>query len=136
MIGNVLLVEYNANQRTIYEEALRKEGYNVVSVSSAKEALLNAEVWAPDIIVLDILLPDMDGIQLINRLFNKRHKIVVHTAYETFEHNLIMCGVDAYILKSKDLTRLKNKICELLEQPNTSICNQDIVEQPSGLYYH
>lgn len=136
MMGNVLLVEYNTNQRTIYEEALRKEGYSVVSVGSAKEALLNAEVWSPDIIVLDILLPDMDGIQLISRLFNKRHKIVVHTAYEAFERNLIMCGVDAYILKSKDLTILKNKIRGLLELSNTSICNRDIVEQPSGLYYH
>ena len=116
-MGNVLLVDYNTNQRILYEMALREDGYNVVSVGSAKEALLNVEFLSPDIIVLDILMPDMDGIQLINRLFDKRHKIVVHTAYETFENNLMMFGVDAYILKSSDLTRLKNKLRELLELP-------------------
>ena len=116
-MGNVLLVDYNTNQRILYEMALREDGYNVVSVGSAKEALLNVEFLSPDIIVLDILMPDMDGIQLINKLFDKRHKIVVHTAYETFENNLMMFGVDAYILKSSDLTRLKNKLRELLELP-------------------
>ncbi len=116
-MGNVLLVDYNTNQRILYEMVLREDGYNVVSVGSAKEALLNVEVWSPDIIVLDILMPDMDGIQLIGRLFNKKHKIVVHTAYETSKNNLMMCGVDAYILKSSDLTRLKNKLRELLELP-------------------
>ena len=114
-MGNVLLVDYNTKQRQLYELALRKDGYNVVSVGSAKEALLNVEVWLPDIIVLDILLPDMDGIQFIGRLFNERHKIIVHTAWKTFEKNLMMCGVDAYILKSSDLSTLKNKIHELLE---------------------
>lgn len=118
-MGNVLLVDYNTNQRTLYEVALRKEGYNVVSVGSAKEALLNVAVWSPDIIVLDILMPDMDGIQLICKLFNERHKIVVHTAYEAYENNLVMCGVDAYILKSSGLTTLKNKIHELLEQSSS-----------------
>lgn len=120
MMGNILLVEHNTDQRMLYEMALRDDGYNVVSVSNAKEALLNVEFLSPDVIVLDILLPDMDGIQLIGRLlyFNKRHKIVVHTAYEIFENNLIMCGVDAYVLKSSDLAALKNKIRKLLEQSN------------------
>ncbi|HHT9125970.1 MAG TPA: response regulator [Candidatus Brocadiia bacterium] len=119
-MGNILLIEHNADQRMLYETALREEGYKVVSVGSAKEALLNVEFLSPDIIVLDILMPDMDGIQLIGRLlsFNKRHKIVVHTAYKTFENNLMMLGVDAYILKCSDLTILKDRIHKLLEQSN------------------
>ena len=117
-MGNVLLVDYNTNQRILYEMALREDGYNVVSVGNAKEALLNTKVLSPDIIVFDIIMRDMDGIQLIGRLFNKKHKIVVHTAYETSKNNLMMLGVDAYILKSSDLTILKDKIRKLLEHTN------------------
>ena len=118
-MGKVLLVDYNTNQRTLCEKMLREDGYNVVSVSTAKEALLNVEVWSPDIIVLDVLMPDMDGIQLNGRPFNKGHKIVVHTAYQAFAANFMMCDVDAYVLESSDPTMLKDMIHELLEQSNS-----------------
>lgn len=118
-MGKVLLVDYNTNQRTLCEKMLREDGYNVVSVGTAKEALLNVDVWSPDIIVLDVLLPDMDRFQLNGRSFNKGHKIVVHTAYQAFANSLMMCDVDAYILESSDLTMLKDMIRELLEQSNS-----------------
>ncbi len=135
-MGNVLLIEHNANQRILYEMALRQEGYNVVSVGRAKEALLNVKSLSPDIIVFDILMPDMDGIQFIGRLlyFNKKHKIVVHTAYETFENNLMMLGVDAYVRKSSDLTTLRNKIRELLEQSNAlKSLTEDLCPSVTGI---
>ena len=112
----ILLVEDNKNQRLLYEQELSLEGYEVVTAADGKEALEKVQEQLPDIIIMDINMPKMDGIDIMGRILNK-HKdipIIIHTAYSSYKDNFMSWAADAFIVKSSDLTELKNKIKEMI----------------------
>ncbi len=65
---------------------------------------------------MDINLPLMDGIEAMGHILskNKDIPIIINTAYSNYKDNFMSWAADAYIVKSSDLTELKNKIEELL----------------------
>ena len=112
----ILLVEDNKNQRLLYEQELSIEGYEIVTATSGKEALEKVREQVPDIIILDINIPNMDGMETIGWILsqNKGIPIIIHTAYSNYKDNFMSWAADAYIVKSSDLSELKNKIKEIL----------------------
>jgi two-component system, OmpR family, alkaline phosphatase synthesis response regulator PhoP len=64
----VLIVEDEEDIRELVSHHLLKEGYQVASVASGEEALVVAESQIPDLIVLDVMLPGMDGLTVCQRL--------------------------------------------------------------------
>ena len=116
MMTTILLVEDDKNQRLLYELELRQEGYEVVTASNGKEALEKVQVQRPDIIIMDINMPKMDGIEAIGRILDKNKEIpvIINTAYSNYKDNYMSWAADAYIIKSSDLTELKDKIREAL----------------------
>jgi two-component system phosphate regulon response regulator PhoB len=64
----ILIVEDEEDIRELVSYHLLKEGYQVASVASGEEALLLAEKQAPDLILLDVMLPGMDGLAVCQRL--------------------------------------------------------------------
>ncbi len=113
----ILLVEDDKNQRLLYEQELRFEGYGIVTAADGKDALKKVKEQPPDIIIMDIDLPKMEGIEAMGRIISK-HKgipIIIHTAYSSYKDNYMSWIADAYIVKSSDLTELKNKIKKLLK---------------------
>jgi DNA-binding response OmpR family regulator len=112
----ILLVEDDKNQRLLYEMELRQEGYEVVTASNGKEALEIIKEKLPDIIIMDINMPKMDGIDTMGRILSKNKEIpvIINTAYSNYKDNYMAWAADAYIVKSSDLSELKNKIKELL----------------------
>ena len=112
----ILLVEDDKNQRLLYEQELRQEGYEILAAIDGKDALEKVEEQLPDIVVMDINLPRMDGIESMGRIINKNKKIpiIINTAYSNYKDNFMSWAADAYIVKSSDLTELKTKIKELL----------------------
>ena len=114
----ILIVDGNDNQRRLCEIGLESEGYAVVSVRNGWAALLEIKTRMPDIVVLDIVIPGMDGIELLNKLIsiNRKLPIIIHTATADFRDNFMTWCADAYITKSSDLIELKDKIRELLDK--------------------
>ncbi len=112
----ILLVEDNKNQRLLYEQELSIEGYEIVTATSGKETLEKVREQVPDIIILDINIPNMDGMETIGWILsqNKGIPIIIHTAYSNYKDNFMSWAADAYIVKSSDLSELKNKIKEIL----------------------
>ncbi len=112
----ILLVEDDKNQRLLYKEELKLEGYETVTAADGKEALEKVEEQLPDIVVMDINMPRMGGTETMGRILNKNKKIpiIINTAYSNYRSNFMSWAADAYIVKSSDLTELKNKIKELL----------------------
>ncbi len=112
----ILLVEDDKNQRLLYEQELRQEGYEILTAIDGKDALEKVEEQLPDIVVMDINLPRMDGIESMGRIINKNKKlpIIINTAYSDYKDNFMSWAADAYIVKSSDLNELKTKIKELL----------------------
>ncbi len=85
----ILLVDDEPDIQQILSARLENAGYQVVSAENGEEALLLAEKENPDVVLLDVMMPGMDGFEVCERLKedNSQGKIVIYTAK--------MDGVDA-----------------------------------------
>ncbi len=112
----ILLVEDDKNQRLLYEQELRLEGYEIVTAADGKEGLGKVQEQPPDMIIMDINIPKMNGIETMGVILSKYKNIpiIINTAYSSYKDNFMSWAADAYIVKSADLTELKNKIKEIL----------------------
>ena len=112
----VLVVEDDKNQRLLYEQELKLEGYEVVTASDGKDALEKIQEQLPDLIIMDINMPKMDGIETMGKILGKNREIpvIINTAYSNYKDNFMSWAADAYIVKSSDLSELKNTVKEVL----------------------
>ncbi|MEW6569673.1 MAG: response regulator [Nitrospirota bacterium] len=111
----ILVVDDDLHIQRLYKEEFEDEGYEVVVASNGHEALDLFEKEEPDIVTLDILLPDIDGIRLLRQMKEKRPKvpIIMSTAYD-YRDDFAVWASEAYIVKSSDLGELKSMIKKLL----------------------
>ncbi len=118
MKKKILVVEDEESLRLLYEEELAAEGYEVITAGNGKEAILQLQEEKPDLVVLDIVMPVMDGIETLGRILGKERKIpiILNTSYPGYREDFMSWAADAYITKSSDLTELKTKIRTLLEK--------------------
>ncbi len=112
----ILIVEDDEHQQLLYQEELKEEGYDVVVASSGEQALELVQQVAPDLVVLDIAMPGMDGVEALGRLLaqNNQLPVILHTAYATYKDNFMTWSADAYVVKSSDLSELKAEIGRVL----------------------
>lgn len=116
MKRKVLLVEDEEALRVLYRDELKAEGYEVLTARNGKEAIQQLEKAKPDLVVLDIVMPVMNGMEALGRILGKNGKIpvILHTSYSHYKENFMSWAADAFVMKSSDLTELKEKIRELL----------------------
>jgi CheY-like chemotaxis protein len=116
MEKKILVVEDEEGLRLFYEEELESEGYEVITAANGKEAIQRLEEGKPDLIVLDIVMPVMDGMEALGRILGKdrRIPIILNTSYPGYREDFMSWAADAYVTKSSDLGELKRKIKELL----------------------
>lgn len=114
----VLLVEDEKNQRLLFEQELREDGYEVVLAADGREALRRLESDRPDLVVLDISMPGMDGIETLGHVLSRDNSIpvILHTAYSSYKDNFMTWSADAYVVKSADLGELKETIRDVLSR--------------------
>jgi two-component system, OmpR family, alkaline phosphatase synthesis response regulator PhoP len=67
-MSSILLVDDDPLLRTLVEHKLRLRGFEVISVESGEEGLKQASARRPDVIVLDAMLPELDGFEVLQRL--------------------------------------------------------------------
>ena len=118
MKKKILIVDDDEGLRDLYEEVFVDEGYEALTAKNGKEALQKLEKEKPDLIVLDIVMPKMDGMEALGRIIGKDKTIpiILHTSHPGYQEDFMSWAADAYILKSTDLTELKKKIRGLLEE--------------------
>lgn len=118
MKKKILLVEDEESLRLLYEEELRAEGYEVVTAGNGKEALRQLEGIKPDLILLDIVMPVMDGMETLGRIMGKKRSIpiIIHTSYPGYREDFMSWAADAYVAKSSDLRELKDTVRDLLKK--------------------
>lgn len=106
----VLIVEDQSNVLSYLKRALEEQGYAVDVACTGQEALEWAEVVDFDLIVLDIMLPEVDGITVCHRLRSQDHQaaILMLTARDTVDDRVIGldAGADDYLIKPFDLKEL------------------------------
>ncbi|MDA8085660.1 MAG: response regulator [Nitrospiraceae bacterium] len=113
----VLIVDDDEHILRLYKEELEEEGYEIVIAKTGAQALEVFQRENPDLVTLDILIPDMDGITLLRKMKEMRPRvpIIMSTAYD-YRDDFAVWASEAYIVKSADLTELKGKIKELLSK--------------------
>ncbi len=115
-MATILVVEDDKNQRLLYEQELKLEGYEVVTASDGKDALGKIKEQLPDLIIMDINMPKMDGIETKRKILgkNKEIPVIINTAYSNYKDNFMSWAADAYVVKSSDLSELKNTVKAVL----------------------
>lgn len=113
----VLIVDDDIHLLKLYKMELEDEGYEVVAAGTGKEALERFEKEEFDLVTLDILMPDIDGISLLRRMkeIRPRIPIIMSTAYD-YKDDFAVWASEAYIIKSADLSELKQMIKKLLSK--------------------
>lgn len=112
----VLIVEDSTNQRALYQEELEEEGYHVLAAADGREALAIAREHHPDLVILDVNMPVMDGLDTLSYLLeiDSGLPVIINTAYASYQDSFNSWSADAYIVKSSDLSELKSTVQRLL----------------------
>lgn len=107
---HLLLVDDEDNLRSMLEAALRHNGFDVSSVANGRDALAAAVETKPDLIVLDVMLPDLDGFEVCRRLRAEGHltPVLFLTAKDATEDRVrgLTLGGDDYLVKPFSLDEL------------------------------
>ena len=114
----VLVADDEASIQTLYKVELGREGYDVVLAASAMEAIQQSRTCNPDLVIMDIHMPGMDGIEAMGRILeaNNQVPVIINTAYSSYKDSFLSWSADAYLTKSSDLTELKQTVRDILER--------------------
>ncbi|MDT8392992.1 MAG: response regulator [Bacteroidales bacterium] len=116
---SVLLVEDDRLSLMVYSEFLKKIVARVYTAMSGNEGLDTFMQMHPEIIITDIMMPGMDGLEMIRQIkkIDQQVKVIMISGHSDIDYFIrsIDLGVDGYLLKPIDNVRLENKISELGE---------------------
>jgi CheY-like chemotaxis protein len=122
----ILIVDDNPLNMKLVRILLSGEGYEVRTASDAVEALRVLTDFTPRLILMDIQLPGIDGLELTRRLKSKRNTrhitILGLTAYamKGDEERILAAGCDGYVPKPIDTRKLPALVAEYLERPQAT----------------
>jgi two-component system chemotaxis response regulator CheY len=107
----VLVVDDDASIRELLSTALEDDGYEVVPAKNGQDALSVCERWRPDVIVLDLMMPVMDGWTFAKRMRERDDiPIVVLSAANDLERHAKALGAAEVVGKPFDLDQLLPKV--------------------------
>jgi CheY-like chemotaxis protein len=114
--ARLLVVDDEENIRFLFKEELEEEGYEVDVASNGIEALEKIKGSAFDLVILDIKMPGMNGIQALNeiKVMNKDLPVILCSAYGEFKQDFSSWASDGYVVKSADTRELKQTIKDAL----------------------
>jgi two-component system, OmpR family, response regulator len=118
-VSRLLVVDDEPNIRELLSVSLRFFGFEVTTAATGREALAAVERDLPDLILLDVMLPDLDGFQVARRLREDRHvPILFLTARDALEDKIngLTLGGDDYVTKPFSLEELVARIRSVLRR--------------------
>ena len=121
MNPSVLIVEDDPEVRSLVEYTLSKEKFKVQTAENGKQALEILDGMVPDVITLDLMLPDMDGIAVLRELKQSDQTVmipvIVVSGKEAHEqvHQAMMAGAIDYVIKPFEPVELGLRIRTFLE---------------------
>jgi len=118
----ILVVDDEKNILELYNQELQDEGYRTLLALNGKECLEIIKNETLDLIILDIRMPKMDGLEAIGNIIDINNKIpiIINSAYSNYKDDFMSWAADAYVVKSYNLDELKNTIKEVLQKKKSS----------------
>jgi diguanylate cyclase (GGDEF)-like protein len=116
----ILVVDDHEDNVEVLRARLEARGYDVQGANSGQEALDKVAEWTPDLILLDVMMPDMDGLEVVQRL-KADHKlpfipVIMQTALDSTERMVagLEAGADDYVTKPINFAELEARVRSLL----------------------
>lgn len=124
--GKILVVDDEKDVIETLRMSLESDNYSVMEAYTGSQAIKKARSEAPDLILLDVMLPDITGYETCNRLkknpMTKLIPIIMLTGLSGITKNDkklgLDLGADGYITKPIDIDELKERICTILQCSN------------------
>jgi DNA-binding NtrC family response regulator len=118
--ARILIVDDDENIRKVLMAILEDKGYDMEAVGTAREAIKKTEKEFYNLALIDIRLPDMEGIDLLTKIRDTtpRMRKIIITGYPTLQNavDAVNRGADAYIMKPFDVERVLSTISEQLRK--------------------
>ena len=111
-MAKILIVEDEEPQRMLYETEISEMGHQVILARDGTEAVDAARKQKPDVVVLDLMIPKLHGLEALKKMLgnNPNIPVIIHTAYSHYKDDFMSWAAEEYIVKSADLGELKNAI--------------------------
>lgn len=107
----ILIVEDEVSINDILTTSLKREGYDVVSAFTAREALILFDGFKPDLVLLDLMLPDGKGEEICKEIYKKACVIMITAKSNILDKlNGMEIGADDYITKPFDIREVKMRV--------------------------
>ncbi len=120
----VLVVDDEPGIGNILRIKLRLAGYEVITTTSGAEAIELVRTNEPDVVLLDILMPDVTGFDVLERVRTfSSVPIIVFTARRDIAERAMKCGANDSIAKPFDPDQLVEKICYVIDKANSETSN-------------
>jgi CheY-like chemotaxis protein len=115
----ILVVDDEEPIRLLYKAELEEDGYAVEVAANAQEAFDILEKNPVDLVILDIKMPGMNGIEAMQKIVGKERNIpiIINSAYPHFKDSYMTWVAEEYVVKSSNLQELKEKIQQIINQP-------------------
>ncbi|MBI5059093.1 response regulator [candidate division KSB1 bacterium] len=116
--AKLLVADDEKNLRELYRMELEEEGYEVETAANGMEVLSRIEEREFDIIILDIQMPGLSGIDLLQKIMahDKRQAVILNTAFPSYRDNFMTWPAEAYVVKSSDTAELKQAVKKVLDK--------------------
>jgi len=121
----IIVVDDDENIRSVLTAILEDEGYTVESADTAMKGIEKSEKTVYNLALIDVRLPDMEGIELLAKMRNtepKMRKIII-TGYPTLQNAIeaVNSGADAYVMKPFDVEKILQTIKEQLQKQREEV---------------
>ncbi len=110
-MARILVIDDDRRLLDAYAEELGEE-YEVVTSTSARDAIGHLPAIRPDLVILDIRMPDMNGVDALGRILERDRKVpvILNSSHSHERTNFMTWAAEDYIVKSSDLTPLRGAI--------------------------
>lgn len=132
----ILVVDDHEDNVEVLRARLEARGYDVKGAMSGQEALDTIAAWCPDMVLLDVMMPDMDGLEVVRRLKADRSlpfiPVIMQTALDSTERMVagLEAGADDYVTKPIIFAELEARVRSLLRIKKLQ---QDLAEREKEL---
>lgn len=108
----ILLVDDEEGIQMLYREELQDEGYEVISAYTGEEGIQKFQDESPDLVILDIQMPGMNGIETLRqmKMANPKLPVILSSAYNEYKQDLGAWASDEYVVKSSNISELKEAV--------------------------
>jgi len=130
----ILIIDDDENILKVLQAILEDEGYLVETADTAKKGIEKSEKAFYNLALIDVRLPDMEGIELLSKLHDSKPKMrkIIVTGYPTLQNAIsaVNKGADAYVMKPFEVEKILQTIREQLkkQEEDKSFCEANVVE--------